>query len=247
MHSPDHSVEAAEARKLGGLRRRREKTLAVAYDFEGLRTSESIERIIEIATLDALGLENSIARCRVLIAAASAASRLLEVGELEARLACSGSGPWPGARWRRRSRLRAGSRAMTLKRRVEALEASLSPPAWSCAGWGRRTPSAISSPMWPRYWPSPRPGCTPRSSGSGSGTRGPDSHAGQAARAGDAAVRSALRETIFRFELVMRINVTVHDLVDREALIDAALSAQVALVTSEQKREPKDLVWLGQL
>jgi hypothetical protein len=63
----------------------------------------------------------------------------------------------------------------------------------------------------------------------------------------DAAVRSALRETIFRFELVMRINVTVHDLVDREALIDAALSAQVALVTSEQKREPKDLVWLGQL
>ena len=46
----------------------------------------SIGRIIEIATLDALGLENSIARCRVLIAAALAASRLLEVGELEARL-----------------------------------------------------------------------------------------------------------------------------------------------------------------
>lgn len=87
MHSPDHSAEAAEARKLGGLRRRREKTLSIAYDFEGLRTSDSIERVLEIATLDALGLENSIARCRVLIAAALAASRLLEVGELEARLA----------------------------------------------------------------------------------------------------------------------------------------------------------------
>jgi len=87
MHSPDHSAEAAEARRLGGLRRRRETTLAVAYDFAGLGSTESIGRIIEIATLDALGLENSIARCRVLIAAALAASRLLEVGELEARLA----------------------------------------------------------------------------------------------------------------------------------------------------------------
>jgi hypothetical protein len=87
FHSPDHSAEAAEARRLGGLRRRRETTLAVAYDFAGLGSTESIGRIIEIATLDALGLENSIARCRVLIAAALAASRLLEVGELEARLA----------------------------------------------------------------------------------------------------------------------------------------------------------------
>jgi hypothetical protein len=49
----------------------------------------------------------------------------------------------------------------------------------------------------------------------------------------DAAVRSALRETVFRFELVMRINVTTHDLLEREALIDAALSAQVALLTTE--------------
>ena len=87
FHSPDHSAEAAEARRLGGLRRRRETTLAVAYDFAGLGSTESIGRVIEIATLDALGLENSIARCRVLIAAALAASRLLEVGELEARLA----------------------------------------------------------------------------------------------------------------------------------------------------------------
>jgi hypothetical protein len=34
----------------------------------------------------------------------------------------------------------------------------------------------------------------------------------------DAAVRSALRETLFRFELVMRINVTAHELLDREFL-----------------------------
>jgi hypothetical protein len=87
MHDPDHAAEATEARRLGRLRRRRESTLALAYDFAGIGSVDSIGRIIEIATLDAIGLENSIARCRVLIAAALAASRLLEVGELESRLA----------------------------------------------------------------------------------------------------------------------------------------------------------------
>jgi len=52
----------------------------------------------------------------------------------------------------------------------------------------------------------------------------------------DAAVRTALRETVFRFELVIRINVTTHELLERETLIDAALSAHVALLTSEDKR-----------
>jgi len=85
-HSPDHSAEAAEARRLGGLRRRREKTLSGAYDFAGLESIESIRRILEIATLDALGLDNSIARARVLIAAAMAATNLLKVGEFEERL-----------------------------------------------------------------------------------------------------------------------------------------------------------------
>ena len=35
-HSPDREEEAAEARRLGGLRRRREKTVSGAYDFAGL-------------------------------------------------------------------------------------------------------------------------------------------------------------------------------------------------------------------
>src|SRR4051794_19482744 len=85
-HSPDREEEAAEARRLGGLRRRREKTLSGAYDFAGLDTVQSIRRILEIATLDALGLENSIVRARVLISAALAAAKLLETGELEARI-----------------------------------------------------------------------------------------------------------------------------------------------------------------
>jgi hypothetical protein len=49
----------------------------------------------------------------------------------------------------------------------------------------------------------------------------------------DAAGSSALRETVFRFDLVMRILVTTHDLLEREGLIDAALSAHLALMTGE--------------
>jgi hypothetical protein len=49
------------------------------------------------------------------------------------------------------------------------------------------------------------------------------------------AVRTALRETVFRFDLVMRILVTTHDLLEREALIGATLSAHVALLTSESR------------
>jgi hypothetical protein len=52
----------------------------------------------------------------------------------------------------------------------------------------------------------------------------------------DAAVRIALRGTVFRFELVMRINVTAHDLLDREALIAAALSAHVCLLVSADQK-----------
>jgi hypothetical protein len=52
----------------------------------------------------------------------------------------------------------------------------------------------------------------------------------------EAAVRSALRETVFRFELVMRINVTAHDILDREALIAAALSAHVCLLVSADQK-----------
>jgi hypothetical protein len=82
-HEPGKGEEAADARRLGGLQRRRERTVAGAYDVAGLDTVDAIRRVLEIATIDALGLENSIARTRVLIAAALAAARLLEVNELE--------------------------------------------------------------------------------------------------------------------------------------------------------------------
>ena len=86
MHDPAHASEAAEARRLGGLRRRREKTLSTAYDFEGLNDVHQIRRLLEIAALDTLGLENSVARSRTIASIALAALKALEVAEFEERV-----------------------------------------------------------------------------------------------------------------------------------------------------------------
>lgn len=72
-HCPDHAEAAAEARRLGGLRRRKEKTVAGAYDIEGLDDVPKIRRLVEIAVLDTLSLENSVARSRTLAYLAQAA------------------------------------------------------------------------------------------------------------------------------------------------------------------------------
>jgi hypothetical protein len=53
----------------------------------------------------------------------------------------------------------------------------------------------------------------------------------------NAAVRSALRETVFRFELVMRTNVTVHDLLDHEVLLEALFASQLALLLHDRRKE----------
>jgi len=86
-HEPDRVEEVAEAQRLGGHRRRRERTLAVAYDLTGLGSTEAIRRIVEIAIFDVLGLDNSVNRARVLISGALAAAKLLETGDFEERLA----------------------------------------------------------------------------------------------------------------------------------------------------------------
>lgn len=86
-HSPEHAEEAAEARRLGGLRRRKEKAVSDAYDFEGLESVANIRRLLEVAVLDTLSLENSVARSRTLAYLAQVSVNLLEKGELEERLA----------------------------------------------------------------------------------------------------------------------------------------------------------------
>jgi hypothetical protein len=78
FHAPDSSEEAAEARRLGGMRRRREKTVANAYEVAGLDSVQDVRRLLEITMLDVLGMENTPARGRLLVAVATAAAKLLE-------------------------------------------------------------------------------------------------------------------------------------------------------------------------
>ena len=86
-HSPEYAEDVAEARRLGGLRRRREVTVSGAYEVNGLETGGDLRRLLVIASLDTLGLENSIARARTLGYLVGVAGKLLETGELEERLA----------------------------------------------------------------------------------------------------------------------------------------------------------------
>jgi hypothetical protein len=86
-HDPERAAEAAEARRLGGLRRKKEGTIAIAFDLPGLDTVAGIRRLLQIAATDAVALDSGIPRLRVIISAATAATNLLKVGELEDRLA----------------------------------------------------------------------------------------------------------------------------------------------------------------
>ena len=65
----------------------KESAARVHREAHGLEAVRSIRRILEIATIDTLGLENSIVRSRTLISAALAAAKLLETGDLEDRIA----------------------------------------------------------------------------------------------------------------------------------------------------------------
>ena len=87
FHDPEQQETVLAARSAGGQRRKREATLATAYDFEGLTSVPQIRRLVEVAAFDALSLDNSINRVRALAYLAQVASTLLEKGEQEERLA----------------------------------------------------------------------------------------------------------------------------------------------------------------
>jgi hypothetical protein len=86
FHSPEREDEAAEARRLGGLRRKRERTVVGAYDLEGLASVPALRRLLEVVAIDTLSLDNGIARSRTLIALVATAAKLIELGEVEDRL-----------------------------------------------------------------------------------------------------------------------------------------------------------------
>src|ERR1035437_5211347 len=85
-HEPDASDAAQEARRVGGHHRRKARSVATIYDFAGLRTVESAQGLLETVAIETLALENSIARNRALTSAAAGAGKLIEAGDLDARL-----------------------------------------------------------------------------------------------------------------------------------------------------------------
>ena len=93
-HAPESREDATEARRLGGLRRRREGTVGGAYALEGFRTGADLQRVLELALADTLELENSIARSRALAQLVSVGVRVKERAEFEARLRALEAGVW---------------------------------------------------------------------------------------------------------------------------------------------------------
>jgi len=85
-HSPEHAEEAAEASRLGGLRKRKEATVATIYEFEGFDEPEDVLRLLQVAVTDTLSLENSTKRTRTLVYAASVAIRVWETIHFDRRL-----------------------------------------------------------------------------------------------------------------------------------------------------------------
>jgi hypothetical protein len=99
-HSPETAEEAAEARRLGGLHRKKKKTVGAVFGFRGLRTIEDNQGLLETAAIETLALENSISRNRALASFAAVGAKLIEVGDLEERLtvleAATSYAPEPG-------------------------------------------------------------------------------------------------------------------------------------------------------
>ena len=87
FHSPETAEEAADARRLGGLHRRKRKSVSAVYGFNGLRTIADNLALLETAVIETLAIENSISRNRALAGMAATGGKLIELGDLSERLA----------------------------------------------------------------------------------------------------------------------------------------------------------------
>ncbi len=86
-HHPDYERQAADARRAGGANRAREQTLKAVFDLTGVKTVEELQRVVEIALIGLMGLENSVGRNRALLSVASTGRALIETGELAEQVA----------------------------------------------------------------------------------------------------------------------------------------------------------------
>lgn len=85
-HDPENEEAAQEARRHGGLRRKRENTLAGAYDFDGINSEGSLARLLDIASYDALSLDVGLGKVRAIVAIVQTAEKVLLAQDFEQRL-----------------------------------------------------------------------------------------------------------------------------------------------------------------
>jgi hypothetical protein len=104
-HDPEHQEEAAAARRAGGQVKKKQGTLALAYDLNGVESIPDIRRWVELALFETLSLDNTVIRNRVILSGAQIAAKLHETGELATRLDAveavlkrQGEGPMPFGR-----------------------------------------------------------------------------------------------------------------------------------------------------
>jgi hypothetical protein len=71
---------------MGGLHRRKKRTVATIYGFGGLRSIEDHQALLETITIETLALENSLARNGTLNRMLQTGAKLLELGDLTTRL-----------------------------------------------------------------------------------------------------------------------------------------------------------------
>ena len=82
MHHPDHGAEVAQARRLGGVHRRKEATLMEVYDLGDLGTIGGARRLLSIVALETLALPNSVPRNQTLVAVAKASVKVIEAADI---------------------------------------------------------------------------------------------------------------------------------------------------------------------
>jgi hypothetical protein len=86
-HSPDTADELTEARRMGGLHRRKKRTVATIYGFGGLRSIEDHQALLETVVIETMTLENSIARNNTVTRMIATGAKLIELGDLATRVA----------------------------------------------------------------------------------------------------------------------------------------------------------------
>lgn len=87
IHAPDRAAERAQARRRGGRNSNAPHYADASALPEDVRTLEDARKVLTYTLAEVAGMENSIARARVLLALFDSFVKSIEIGELEARIA----------------------------------------------------------------------------------------------------------------------------------------------------------------